>query len=131
VARALAQSYFNAMQQYGIIDCHAHIHEGNYPSNTSNSLQAILQNAREANVMTIVSVSENLKDAPQVLQLAAQSDGLILAGVGLHPVQSTSLDNESVERSVTMDDLREFLPFLQKCIENRQICCVGEGILRD
>ncbi|CAO3662461.1 unnamed protein product [Umbelopsis vinacea] len=76
--------------------------------------------------MTIVSVSENLKDAPQVLQLAAQSDGLILAGVGLHPVQCTSLDNESVERSVTMDDLREFLPFLQKCIENRQICCVGE-----
>jgi TatD DNase family protein len=119
---------FKTMQEYGIIDCHAHIHEGNFPSNTNNSLHSIFENARNAHVRAIVSVSENLNDAQQILQLASQSGGLILPAVGLHPVQTTNLNNEVVERSVSLEDFQEFLPFLQRCIDDKQICCVGEGV---
>jgi Tat protein secretion system quality control protein TatD with DNase activity len=117
------------MPDYGIIDCHAHLHEGNFPPHAINSLETILDNARKANIQTIVSVSENLTDAPKVQDLASRSNGLILAGVGLHPVQISNINNEQVECSVTMDDYEEFLPYLRKCIDNKQICCIGEGIL--
>ncbi|KAH8551202.1 hypothetical protein BGW37DRAFT_520770 [Umbelopsis sp. PMI_123] len=114
------------MPDYGIIDCHAHLHEGNFPPHAINSLETILDNARKANIQTIVSVSENLTDAPKVQDLASRSNGLILAGVGLHPVQISNINNEQVECSVTMDDYEEFLPYLRKCIDNKQICCIGE-----
>ncbi|KAI8582919.1 hypothetical protein K450DRAFT_225449 [Umbelopsis ramanniana AG] len=67
-----------------------------------------------------------LLDAPKVLKLAAQSNGLILAGVGLHPVQTYNENDEQIERSVTLDDFEKFLPYVRKCIDDKQICCVGE-----
>lgn len=117
------------MSEHCIIDCHAHVHEDNFPSSSSNSLEVILENARKANVQIIVSVSEGLGDATQVLKLASQSQGRVKAGVGLHPVQTVSSNNESIERSVTQEDLDKFLPLLRKCIANQEICCVGEGTL--
>jgi Tat protein secretion system quality control protein TatD with DNase activity len=116
------------MSEGCIIDCHAHVHEGNFPPHSNNSLEVILENASKANVQIIVSVSEGIGDATQVLRLASQSQGRVKAGVGLHPIQTVSRNNESIERSVTKEDLEEFLPLLQKCIANHEICCVGEGI---
>ncbi|KAG2181607.1 hypothetical protein INT44_008422, partial [Umbelopsis vinacea] len=111
---------------YGIFDCHAHLHEDNFPPGSVNSLEIILDNARKANIQTIVSVSESLLDAPKVLKLAAQSNGLILAGVGLHPVQTYRKHDEQIERSVTLDDFEKFLPYVRKYINDKLICCVGE-----
>jgi len=120
-------SIFYAMQDYAIFDCHAHLHEGNFPPEAENSLDVILDNARKANVQTIVSVSEGLIDAPKVLKLAAESNGLILAGVGLHPVQTSKENGEQIERSATLEDFEEFLPYISQCIDDKRISCVGEG----
>lgn len=115
------------MKDYAIFDCHAHLHEGNFPPEAENNLDIILDNARKANVQTIVSVSEGLLDAPKVLKLAAESNGLILAGVGLHPVQTYNENGEQIERSVTLEDFEEFLPYISQCIKDNRISCVGEG----
>jgi TatD related DNase len=125
----LAHFIFYAMQDYGIFDCHAHLHEDNFPPDSVTSLEIILGNARKANIQTIVSVSEGLVDAPKVLRLAAQSNGLVLAGVGLHPVQTYNENDEQIERSVTLDDFEKFLPYVRKCIDDKRICCVGEGMI--
>ncbi|KAL0078013.1 putative deoxyribonuclease TATDN3-like protein [Phycomyces blakesleeanus] len=105
-----------------MIDVHAHIQSINFPE---ESLSKMVDLAREAGVTQIVSVSESVFDALDVLNVARTSNGLIWPGLGLHPVQPLSKEDNQ-PRSVTLKDLEEFEPILQQSISAKEICCIGE-----
>ncbi|KAI8088849.1 putative deoxyribonuclease TATDN3 [Halteromyces radiatus] len=105
-----------------MIDVHAHITSRNFGA---QAFQEVLQSAKESGVQHIISVSETVHDASDVLTLASQSNGMIWPSLGLHPVQYLDGDNTS-ERSVTKDDWDKFKPILEKAIKDRTIVCVGE-----
>ncbi|ORZ15930.1 hypothetical protein BCR42DRAFT_392874 [Absidia repens] len=102
-----------------MIDVHAHITSRNFDEKL---LQKILTSAKEAGVQHIISVSETIDDANDVMTLATQSDGMIWPSLGLHPVQYTTTG----ERSVTMDDWNSFQPILEKAIQDKSVVCIGE-----
>ncbi|KAI8334732.1 hypothetical protein BC941DRAFT_432035 [Chlamydoabsidia padenii] len=102
-----------------MIDVHAHITSKNFDTHKFHSL---LTSAKQDGVEHIISVSETIHDAHDVLNLACQSDGMVWPSLGLHPVQYLS----DSERSVTMDDWFAFKPILEKAITDRSIVCVGE-----
>ncbi|KAI8145279.1 deoxyribonuclease TATDN3 [Fennellomyces sp. T-0311] len=112
-----------------MIDVHAHINNTNFPHQTSDAAKItfdhVLTNAAVTNVTRVVSLSETIHDAPNILELAEQSNGLIKPGVGLHPVQRVDTYT-SPERSATLEDLDRFQPLLEKAIASGNICCVGE-----
>lgn len=105
-----------------MIDTHAHINSKNFPPAIFKDM---LTSAKIAGVKHIVSVSESIYDAEDILSLANQSNGMIWPCIGLHPVQYTS--NNQLERSVTMDDWYQFKPILEKAIADKTIVCVGES----
>ncbi|CAO3600784.1 unnamed protein product [Absidia cylindrospora] len=84
-----------------MIDVHAHITTKNFDE---KHLQTVLASAKEAGVQHIISVSETLDDANDVMTLATKSDGMI----GHH-----------------LDSIL-FQPVLEKAIQNKSIVCIGE-----
>lgn len=109
------------------MDVHAHITTTNFPTQADPpriTLHALLENAKQAGVRHIVSVTESERDVEVILGLARDTDGFILPAVGLHPVQPV----DDGERSVTMDDWTRFEPLLQKAIQDNTIACVGESV---
>lgn len=104
-----------------MIDVHAHINTKNFPPVV---FQDMLKSAKEKGVKHIVSVSESIQDAKDIISLAKQSNGMIWPSIGLHPVQHT---DQQLERSVTMEDWEAFKPLLEKVIADKTIVCVGEG----
>ena len=115
---------------FQMIDVHAHINTTNFPHQTDNAAKKtfrhVLTTAAATNVARVVSVSETIHDAPDILELAEQSSGLIKPGVGLHPVQRVDTYT-SPERSATLEDLDQFQPLLERAIASKSICCVGES----
>ncbi|KAI9302035.1 putative deoxyribonuclease TATDN3-like protein [Cunninghamella echinulata] len=103
-----------------MIDVHAHINTKNFPPVV---FQDMLKSAKEKGVKHIVSVSESIQDAKDIILLAKQSNGMIWPSIGLHPVQNT---DQQLERSVTMEDWEAFKPLLEKVIADKTIVCVGE-----
>ncbi|CAO3640622.1 unnamed protein product [Cunninghamella blakesleeana] len=85
----------------------------------------MLISANTAGVKHIVSVSESIYDAEDILSLANELNGIIWPCIGLHPVQYTSSDHQ-LERSVTLEDWYQFKPILEKAISDKAIVCVGE-----
>lgn len=111
-----------------MIDVHAHINKKNFPQQQSEKLSfsSMTKRAKEAHVERIISVSESIHDASDVLELARASDGYVVPGVGLHPVQYA---DSSSERSVTLEDWEAFEPVLKRAISEKSICCVGESMV--
>ncbi|KAI7864821.1 Tatd-domain protein 3 [Spinellus fusiger] len=105
-----------------MIDVHAHIQFTNFPK---EKYEQMIKQAQEAGVEHIVSVSESIHDAQDVLFLSRTSNQLIWAGLGLHPVQSHP-QQENQLRSVTLEDYAQFEPLLKQSIRNKELCCVGE-----
>ncbi|KAI9030104.1 putative deoxyribonuclease TATDN3 [Phycomyces nitens] len=105
-----------------MIDVHAHIQSTNFPPESYGKMADL---AHQAGITKIVSVSESIFDALDVLTVARTSDGLIWPGLGLHPVQPLSREDNR-PRSVTLQDFEEFRPILQQSISAKEICCIGE-----
>ncbi|KAF7723883.1 putative deoxyribonuclease tatdn3 [Apophysomyces ossiformis] len=109
-----------------MIDVHAHINSHNFPpAGDTKTLDLIISAAKNAGVQHVVSVSESIHDAPDIIQVARNSNGFIWPAVGLHPVQPLSKEDKR-ERSVTIQDLELFEPFLNEAISTKEIYCVGE-----
>jgi len=64
-----------------LIDAHAHLADASFEPD----LDEVLARARAAGVARIVVVGEHRRDAPRVLELAAQHPDLIAPAIGLHP----------------------------------------------
>ncbi|KAG0166020.1 putative deoxyribonuclease tatdn3 [Apophysomyces sp. BC1034] len=109
-----------------MIDVHAHINQLNFPlTGSTKTFEHIISGAKKAGVQHIISVSESIHDAPDILSLARDSNGFIWPAVGLHPVQPLSKEDQR-ERSVSLQDLELFEPLLKDAIIKDEICCVGE-----
>lgn len=117
-----------------MIDVHAHINYVNFPRNNTMSdqddnkptLDMMIDHAKKASIQHIVAVSESIHDVHDIFEIASTSDNFIWPARGLHPVQ---LDDNKVERSVNWHDFEMFEPVLQDAIQQKKICCVGEGMI--
>ncbi|RUS32331.1 hypothetical protein BC938DRAFT_475715 [Jimgerdemannia flammicorona] len=104
------------------IDVHAHLNPTTFPAtHPTHSLDLVISRARAANVSSIVSVSENLAEARDILVLAGQHPGFVWPSAGVHPVQVMPQG----ERSVVEKDVEEMVGFLREV--GGRIVGVGEG----
>lgn len=104
------------------IDVHAHINPATFPAaHPTHSLDSILARARAANISAIVSVSENLTEARDILALSEQYQGFVWPSAGVHPVQVTLQG----ERSIASEDVEEMLGYLREV--GGRIVAIGEG----
>lgn len=105
----------------GLLDTHAHLTSDAF----KDDLPSVLQSARDAGVVGIVTVSESISDAHAVLALANQYSPLVRAAIGLHPEHVSSLTNEEADSAVR--ELEQLARLEYEDDERRsRICAIGE-----
>lgn len=91
-----------------LIDSHIHLSYASAEERERN-----LQAAREAGAQAFVAVSENVKNARHVVEVAESTDGMY-CGVGVHPRQLHTYSPE---------DLEVFRDIIKK---SKKVVCIGE-----
>jgi TatD DNase family protein len=95
------------------VDAHIHLSDGEYAGNIID----VLAEARQANVVALVSNSMDLKTCIRTLELARQHSGMVLAALGIHPW--------AVKESKG-DELHQVLDLISTQKENKAFVAVGE-----
>ncbi|XP_069464639.1 putative deoxyribonuclease TATDN3 isoform X2 [Ambystoma mexicanum] len=101
----------------GLVDCHCHLSSAMFEQDT----EAVLEEAKKANVWSILAVAEHSGEFERIIELSQRYLGYVFPCLGVHPVQNDPLQ---CERSVTMRDLEAALPLIKKYKD--QLFAIGE-----
>ena len=96
------------------VDAHIHLSDPEY----EGKVEKIIEEARQSNVVVLVSNSMNLRTSLLSLQLAEKNPGFIFAALGIHPWNVKTLLPNEVEDTVNL--------ILQHDNYNGKIIAVGE-----
>jgi len=96
------------------VDAHIHLSDPEY----SQRVLYVLEEAKQSNVVALVSNSMNLETSTLNIQLAEQNDGFVYAALGIHPWNVTNL---------APDELQRTLDFISQHDRDREkVVAVGE-----
>jgi TatD DNase family protein len=95
------------------VDAHIHLSDEEYTGCTDR----ILQEAKNNNVVALVSNSMDLKTNMETLKLAKQHRGLVYAALGIHPWTVNTLSE---------DELQETSQLILKQKRNKTVIAIGE-----
>jgi TatD DNase family protein len=95
------------------VDVHIHLSDEEY----SESLDEIVQDANNANVVALVSNSMDLRTNFRSLELAEQFRGTVYASLGIHPSAVNDMANSELEQA---------LDLITKQSQNEAMVAIGE-----
>ncbi|MEM3577235.1 MAG: TatD family hydrolase [Candidatus Bathyarchaeia archaeon] len=95
------------------VDAHIHLSDKEY----ANCVEEIVNEAKKADVVALVSNSMNLKTSIESLKLAEKYDGMVYAALGIHPWNVQAL---------TDDELQEVVNLISGQKMNQAVVAVGE-----
>ncbi|MEM0058372.1 MAG: TatD family hydrolase [Candidatus Bathyarchaeia archaeon] len=101
------------MKQLRFVDAHIHLSDEEY----SGKIEEILLDARNSNVVALVSNSMDLETSIKSLELAMQYEGEVYAALGIHPWSVNNLTEEA---------LRQTCEFILKQRRNKAVVAIGE-----
>jgi TatD DNase family protein len=96
------------------VDAHIHLSDPEYSGKT----QEIIEDARQAGVVSIVANSVNLETSQLSLQLAEENGGLVYAALGIHPWNVNQLAPNELEQTVSF--------ILTNGLNNEKVVAIGE-----
>lgn len=96
-----------------LVDAHIHLSDEEY----SCCIDEVVQEAKDANVVAMVSNSMDLKTCIKSLELAERFPGAVYAALGIHPW---------VVNKLTEDELQQTLELLKKQSQNKSLVAIGE-----
>lgn len=96
-----------------LVDAHIHLSDEEY----SDCIDEVVQEAKDANVVAIVSNSMDLKTCIKSLELAEKFPGTVYAALGIHPW---------VVNTLTEDELEQTLELMKKQSQNKSLVAIGE-----
>ncbi|XP_073709352.1 putative deoxyribonuclease tatdn3 [Garra rufa] len=100
----------------GFIDCHCHLSANEF----TQDIDDVLLRAKQAGVQALVAVTERASEFEKVIQLSKTYPGFVFPCFGIHPLQGSGQDLQSVK----IQDLEPFLSLFQKYRDD--IVAVGE-----
>ncbi len=80
------------------VDAHTHLSDEEY----TNCVEEIISEAKNANVVALVSNSMNLKTSVDGLKLAEKYHGMVYAALGVHPWNVQALTEEELQKTVEL-----------------------------
>jgi TatD DNase family protein len=95
------------------VDAHIHLSDEEY----SNVIDEIIADAKNANVVALVSNSMNLKTSIESLKLAEKHEGIVYAALGVHPWNVQAL---------TEAELQQTLDFISNQKGHKGLVAIGE-----
>ena len=96
------------------VDAHIHLSDPEY----SSQVAQIVQEAKQSNVVALVSSSMDYESCQRNLTLAEENKGLIYAALGIHPWNVTNLAQKDLEQTLNL--------ILQHCVECEKVVAIGE-----
>ncbi len=95
------------------VDAHVHLSDEEY----GKCIDEIIADAKNANVVALVSNSMDLKTSQESLSLAAQYPNLVYAALGIHPWNVQTLTEEELQRTSE---------FIKEQPHNETLVAIGE-----
>ncbi|HVP26677.1 MAG TPA: TatD family hydrolase [Candidatus Bathyarchaeia archaeon] len=95
------------------VDAHIHLSDEEY----SNIVDEIIADAKNANVVALVSNSMDLKTSIESLKLAEKNEGTVYAALGVHPWNVQAL---------TETELQQTLDFILNQKGHKELAAIGE-----
>jgi len=96
------------------VDAHIHLSDSAY----DGKIPQILQEAKQTNVVAMISNSMNLDTSRFSLRLAEEHQGMVYAALGIHPWNTSQMRPDELERTV------EFIQ--QNASNNKRVVAIGE-----
>jgi len=95
------------------VDAHVHLSDEEY----SECIDEIIAEAKNSNIVALVSNSMDLETSVKTLKLAEQNPGLVYAALGIHPWNVNSLSE---------DELQQTLKLISGQRQNKALIAIGE-----
>ncbi|MEM3566575.1 MAG: TatD family hydrolase [Candidatus Bathyarchaeia archaeon] len=102
-----------AMEPLKFVDAHIHLSDEEY----IEKIEEIILDAKNSNVVAIVSNSMNLETSIKSLELAERYNGIVHAALGIHPWNVNTL---------TEEELQQTTEFIMKNRRNKALKAIGE-----
>ncbi len=96
-----------------LVDAHIHLSDEEYLP----CINEVVQEAKDADVVAMVSNSMDLKTCIKSLELAERFPGAVYAALGIHPW---------VVKRLSEDELQQALELLKKQSQNKSLVAIGE-----
>lgn len=101
------------MNSMKFVDAHVHLSDEEY----TECVDEIIVEAKQSNVVALVSNSMDLKSSVDSLKLAEKYSGLVYAAVGVHPWNVQAISDEEVEAVVRLAEENK---------ANKSLAAIGE-----
>ncbi|MEM3090364.1 MAG: TatD family hydrolase, partial [Candidatus Bathyarchaeia archaeon] len=101
------------MKPIKFVDAHIHLSDEEY----AGKVEEIILDAKNSNVVVLVSNSMDLETSIKSLELAERYDGMVYAALGIHPWNVNTL---------TEEELRQTTDFIMKQRRNKALIAIGE-----
>jgi TatD DNase family protein len=95
------------------VDAHIHLSDEEY----SGCIEEIIAEAKDSNVVALVSNSMNLETSIRSLKLAKQFHGMVYAALGIHPWNVNAL---------TEEELRQTIELISEKRQKKELIAIGE-----
>lgn len=95
------------------VDAHMHLSDEEY----ADCIDEIIVEARNANVVALISNSMDFKTSVETLRLAEKYEGMVYCAFGVHPWSVQSLTEEELQRTVD---------FIYEHKANKALVAIGE-----
>jgi TatD DNase family protein len=96
------------------VDAHIHLSDPKY----SSQVTQIIQEAKQSNVVALVSSSMDYESCQRNLALAKENKGLVYAALGIHPWNMTNLTQKELDETLDL--------ILQRGVECKKVVAIGE-----
>ncbi|MEM1540984.1 MAG: TatD family hydrolase [Candidatus Bathyarchaeia archaeon] len=101
------------MEPLKFVDAHIHLSDEEYVE----KIEEIISDAKNSNVVALVSNSMNLETSIKSLELAERYNGIVYAALGIHPWNVNTL---------TEEELQQTTEFIMKNRRNKALKAIGE-----
>jgi len=101
------------MKSLKFADAHIHLSDEEY----AGKIEEIVSDAKNSNVVALVSNSMNLKTSIKSLELAERYDGMVYAALGIHPWNVNTL---------TENELQQTTELIMRQRQNKALIAIGE-----
>ncbi|MEM3581235.1 MAG: TatD family hydrolase [Candidatus Bathyarchaeia archaeon] len=102
-----------AMNSLKFVDAHIHLSDDEY----AEKVEEIILDAKNSNVVALVSNSMNLETSIKSLELAERYNGMVYAALGIHPWNVNTL---------TEEELQQITELIVKQRQNKALIAIGE-----
>ncbi|KAI8867314.1 putative deoxyribonuclease TATDN3-like protein [Ramicandelaber brevisporus] len=123
----MAQQQQQQQRQRRLVDCHAHL----VPRYFEDTIDAVLERARDAGVVAVMAVSESPEDVSTIASLSQTNtlySSMVVQCAGIHPMQESEHKSDAggprQYYSATMDQVDAVTPWIRDNAES--IAAIGE-----